>query len=85
MLYGVMLLEDWGISATQRGQPREALWPGEGASRTLEGLGMPRPPRAHLAFPSPPQSGNPGVVFGGLREAVTSEAGPHLTSENLSR
>lgn len=85
MLYGVMLLENWGISATQRGQPRKALWPGEGAPGMLVGLGMPRPLRAHLAFHSPPQSGNPGLVFGVLREAVTSEAGPHLMSENLSR
>lgn len=53
MLYVVMLLENWGISATQRGQPRKALWPGEGAPGMLVGLGMPRPPRAHLAFPSP--------------------------------
>lgn len=72
MLYGVGVLQPLGAGASV--QLREA---------TL--LGMPRPPRAHLAFPSPPQSGNPGLVFGGLRKAVTLEAGLHLTSENLSR
>lgn len=89
MLYGVGALQPLGPGASvqlREATSRVALcWSGEGASGRLEGLGIPRPPKAHLAFPSPPQSGNPGLVFGGLRKVVTLEAGLHLTSENLSR
>lgn len=60
-------------------------WPGEGAPERLEGVEMPGPPRAHLTFPSQPQSGSPGLVFEGLRETVTSEPGLHLNLEDLRR
>lgn len=68
-------------------RPKKSLWgPGEGTPGGLERVRRLRPPRSHLAFLSPPQSGRerqPRGGIGGFREAVTPESGLHLTLRTL--